>query len=432
MKKVGIRLFATWLGLIVFGLLHAIPSAVSLFDPAREGSDTDYACAISLETKKYKGALPGQKHEGLSDKKWYFKAAFFKDKSLVTILQFPAALLLKEGEFENFMPRHLSFINRGAGRGNVGWDRELLSVENGNLFKYTLWAEQNDDGSFAKSVDFGKRVPLYVDGKIDESYQPRSDRRGNIYFRVGEQHKRWDIRSESVEDLSDEPGVALPVVIPVPEDLNIPQTQIIDPLAVDRAKLKSVGGALENENYLNVVRELKLVMRERGVKASLKKPLSALVTSGVLAAIGQQLITDQKGDSGQLLKEQDGAFLLPYKNYLDILKWAERGQLKAKMEDASQLNELSGAVQNLPAQVAQREEVAKEVVDKLLGAKPKDWDKWFADSTKNDWKSDLVLRYLSGLSKEGQDEFLGKYELSVIKKANLKRVFDSYKWYAKK
>ncbi len=173
-----------------------------LFDASRH--ENDYNCVVWLSEAEYKGQLVGVKQDviaKLSPKKHYFNIAFFEGDKLVKKYAFPAALLVEAAEYESWKPSFLSFVPRSPTKaGTVAWDREILSVEGGNLVKYNVWCDRDPQTKqLAASVDFGKRIPIYT-GVIDEAYVPWANPEGDIFFMAKDREGVlcWDSREETV------------------------------------------------------------------------------------------------------------------------------------------------------------------------------------------------------------------------------------------
>ena len=397
--------------------------------------DNDYTCVVKVTKHMYEGELTGQKDASeYSKEKWYFEVALFDKATLVETAAFPAALLVKPEELDSYKPSMISFIPRGVTAvGTVGWDRELLSVENGHLFKYNLWAEKDSTtGDVKLSIDFGKRIPLYVKTAIDVSCIPWADKTGSVFFKAGDKFYKWDSQSESVSPVVSEPerpvvgGVAAEVM-DTPEGLmvsildktfTIPSGKsfrMIDPLVIDEKTFAKL-----SEKSRNVMRELKLFMREKGVFAGLKKWMTNLEYETLVEAFDPQnpiskgviIVKYAKGPkAGTINMEQphgplvglfEDSYFIPWA-YYRALKSAMR---KGRLDDAKQwedftedkVSELKRALLEYPQ--SRISKIFKDVLNRFLKVKDqKSWETWFERDNK-DLNIELMFDWLASLDRE--------------------------------
>lgn len=235
MNKQKMKLFFLVLNMLSTGYLSA-----ALFD--KSINDRDCAVLVWLTKRGYDRALPGA--YGVAKTETYITVALFDPAgALVKVLSFPAGLT------EGGQPTLVQFMPRGADNAR---GRELLTIENGKIIKYTLWAEKDPaNKQVSVSVDFGKRTPLVVDG-FDATYMPRSDDNGDVYFKVNPTpfgSKKWCRVGENV--VAGETNVPEPRPIVVDESSGVltadgmytvsisHEAEIIDPLGIDEVRMKA-------------------------------------------------------------------------------------------------------------------------------------------------------------------------------------------------
>ncbi len=458
-------------------------------------SGDDYSCKIWTTNRIYDGTFPDAKNQ--SPQKWYFNIAFFNsDNRLEKAFSFPAALLIREDEFEQFSPRLIGFMPR------KNWDREFLTIEDNGLYKYQIWAEKDDKDKFHMSVDFGKRIPLFVSSektKLDLKYNPRADESGNIYFRVvteeGAQPKllKWNSTTEKVEtckgtDAREVSFADLDLENPSDDDI-----EIIDPLAIKERffldAYKSYGteaqpvskediNFLENfyqmaigkvialnklyqsgeepvtefaltsnqksflrntiiemanayESKKDLIRELKLVMREKGIMSILKKWLTNLEFDAILAALNPQ-----SGGGGVISKFnhngktefKDGQIVLALGYYRMLKDKCRRGFDKNMWEDYSNKKEksLRRAIQGYSKKLLKNESLLKSAFSDFQSIREQaDWPEWF-DKNRN-VTIELLFDYLASLRLKKLNDLLEKFISSKIKRTRMLQIIDLYK-----
>lgn len=144
----------------------------------------DFDCVVHIEQYPYIDPIAGAK-KGLSGNKWFFTTSLFDKEKCVAHIAFPAALDVSDKNLAAYRPIILMFIPRATKGNVVGWEREIVTIENGALYKYLLWAKKDKKtGVIRIFSNFGKRIPLYQGKEIIDSTTVVADTQGNVFFRT--------------------------------------------------------------------------------------------------------------------------------------------------------------------------------------------------------------------------------------------------------
>jgi len=504
--------------------LHAA-AAQPVFDFDIATVKNNYHCAVWQTMGTYTGFIPGKtrlEKMDISPTKVYYNVAFYDGTQLVKTLSFPGALLIEKHELNNFKPSAMTFASRDAGK--FGYWRFLLTVENGWLFKYNLMAEKNPQtGRLWTSVDFGKRIPLYISDavKVDPTYEPHSDLNDNVYFKTTDgKFRKWDSRAEksSVIRFGTPPQrIETPAALAnydqakntislawgskmdpqgIAVNLNMQIQEVIDPLAIREDKLRApyagygtqanpisyedyaylvnyyqiaIGKVIEAYSVLasgqslvfaagakvnaetftntiqqmaqayanktNLLRELKLVMREKGVFSILKKWLTTEEVSSIIMALNPlqgggsvMAFEDTAKDNKRMTMLVDGKPTLSWGYYRMLKENARRGFPRMQWEayDPADENMLMVAIRNFPKYMMNQAVLASTISAFIKLGEQSDWERWFGQNDQLIYE--LMFDYLVQLDEGSLADALKLGGMtSMIKQRRFKMVLDMFK-----
>lgn len=181
----------------------------------------------------------------------------------------------------------------------------------------------------------------------------------------------------------------------------------------------------------DLLRELKLVMREKGVMSILRKWLTNLEFNAILTALNPE-----EGGGGVISKFdhtgkteiKDGQLVLALGYYRMLKEKCRKGFDKNMWEEYSpeKAKKLKRAIQGYCKKLLKKDSTFKNALNSFMEVREqKNWIEWFEKN--RNIIIELLFDYLAALNKKKLNDTLEKFIPSKIKRTRLVQIVDAYK-----